>query len=825
MMRHTRLTHLAIYGFYLLVAAIITYPLIAHFSTEFAGFINGDAYEMAHHIWWFKYAIQTHQPLFFQPLLAYPNGLEGVTLWADPLQFFPAWLFAFVMPLASAANLADLLTLALNGWAMFYLARYLVKLAFLPVALKAKETLEHNRAVLPSPRLRGRGVGGEGSIIAPALLAGLVFMLYPTMQGHLGAGHGGLLVQWPVPLYAYALLRLRERGGLRGLLLVSIFFFLSATGHSLQVIYVLMPITAVYGLLLIAQRDWIALRRAIIGVLIGGLALGLFLLPVLRATIGTSAYTDAGGNVAYSDDLLSIVTPSFFHPLFSRLDYTHRVLGVNLNEGVAYIGIIAALLSLIAVWKVKAARWWLGLALVAWVLALGPLLKILDQPVTYTVDGYISYVTLPYALIANLPLINLERTPGRFGFALALAVAALAGCGAAYLWDRVRVSRAIKAAGLAILMLLIGFEYQVFWPLPTTPAIIPQPIADLAQDNSVRAIFDIPWENFNVEREELYLQTGHQRPLIAGHVTRGTPVSPAKLTLLESTLDPALLKSVGADVVILHRTEVSDGALEALAKQQLGKPIYENDLYAVFRTPSSDATPAFTSQATTVTSLTDQADSYVYAPQDGWVTFQVDLSGDKRQVSVLLDGQIAQRVTVDGTASINLPLPVNANAFQTISLALDPACPAHFDPALECRAVALSNVKISYNAAPAVPATAFDHGVTLARMNFPTTASAGQPLNVWLWWQFAQPRDQNDIRFVHVTDASGKLVAQQDNPLGAIDAGEARADAVSIALPADLPPGTYTISVGWYTYPEIANFKLLSSGAGALTLGTVEIGS
>ncbi|HVU09646.1 MAG TPA: hypothetical protein VHD90_00155 [Phototrophicaceae bacterium] len=820
-MRRSLIPQLAIYGFYLLVAVIITYPLIAHLSTEFVGFINGDGYEMAHHIWWFKYAIQTQQPLFFQPLSAYPNGLDGITLWSDPLQFFPAWLFAFVMPLASAANLADLLTLALNGWAMFYLARYLINSqSTIPVGAQRTAPLQADSSTRagfkPAPTNRA---------ITPALLAGLVFMLYPTMQGHLGAGHGGLIVQWPVPLYVYALLRLRERGGLRGILLASIFFFLSATGHSLQVIYVLMPITIVYGLLLIGQRDWIALRRAVIGVLIGAIVLGLFLLPVLRATIGTSAYTDAGGNVAYSDDLLSIVTPSFFNPLFSHLDFTRRVLGVNLNEGVAYIGIITAILSLIAVWKVKAARWWLALALVAWVLALGPLLKIFDQPVTYSVDGYVSYVTLPYALIANLPLINLERTPGRFGFALALALAALAGYGAAYLWAHVRASRAIKMTGLAILMLLIAFEYQVFWPLPTTPAIIPQPIADLSQDHSVRAIFDIPWENFNVEREELYLQTGHQRPLIAGHVTRGTPVSPAKLTLLESTLDPALLKSVGADVVILHRTEVSDGTLEALAKKQLGKPVYEDDLYAVFRTPATEAAPAFIAQSTTVTSLTDQADSYVYAPQDGWVTFQADLSGSQRSVDVLLDGQIAQRLTVDGTTSINLPLPVSADAFQTISLALDPACPAHFDPALECRSLAISNVKISYSAAPAVPSTAFEHGVTLARANLPATASAGQPLNVWLWWQFAQPLDQNDIRFVHVTDASGKLIAQQDNPLGSIKADEARADAVSVVLPADLPPGTYTVSAGWYTYPDITNFKVLSSGAGTLTLGTIEVGS
>ena len=199
-----------------------------------------------------------------------------------------------------------------------------------------------------------------------------------------------------------------------------------------------MPLTLVYGLWLIARREWVALRRAVIAAGIGAVCLMAFLIPVFQATVGTAAYSDEGGSVRYSADLLAIFTPSFRHPLFDRLDYTRQVLGVNIDEGAAYVGMIAAVLGLIAVWKVRAARWWLILALVAWVLALGPLLKIFDQPVSFTIDGFTSYITLPFALIANLPLISLARTPGRFDFVLALAVAVMAGYGAAWLWDRVR---------------------------------------------------------------------------------------------------------------------------------------------------------------------------------------------------------------------------------------------------------------------------------------------------------------------------------------------------------------------------------------------------
>src|SRR5664279_3031209 len=145
-MRRSWVLHLAVCGFYLLIAVIVTYPLIAQLSTAFVGFVYGDAYETAQHLWWIRHALQTGQPVFYQSMLGYPNGIDGVTLWANPLQFFPAWLFAFVMPLASAANVQILLTLALNGWAMFYLMRYLI-----------------GTNLPSSPRLRGRGAGGEGA--------------------------------------------------------------------------------------------------------------------------------------------------------------------------------------------------------------------------------------------------------------------------------------------------------------------------------------------------------------------------------------------------------------------------------------------------------------------------------------------------------------------------------------------------------------------------------------------------------------------------------------------------------------------------------------
>jgi hypothetical protein len=80
-----------------------------------------------------------------------------------------------------------------------------------------------------------------------------------------------------------------------------------------------------------------------------------------------------------------------------------------------------------------------------------------------------------------------------------------------------------------------------------------------------------------------------------------------------------------------------------------------------------------------------------------------------------------------------------------------------------------------------------------------------QPFTVTLQWQAFAPTPGNDSVFVHLLDASGQVVAQHDGPpdggnfptshwggLAVFD------DAHTLAIPADLAPGHYTLVVGIY---------------------------
>ena len=812
--------HLAAFALYLLAAVAITWPLVTALDSRLLGHPFGDAAEYTRHIWWIKHALQTGQPVVFQPYLGWPDGLPGAWLWAVPLQSFPAWLLAFVLPLPAAFNLQALLTLALNGWAVFALVRHLT----------------------------GRA--------APALLAGLIFMAYPAAQGQLAAAHIGLLALWPVPLYVYALERARDNR--RWVIAAGALFTVSLWGSALTLVYVTGPVTL---LLWRARRDRAALISALAAAALGGLFALPFLLPYALELRSVPPWLPGeGGAVTFSADLFGLATPLFYHPLFANLDYSRRVLGVDPFERVAYAGVIAVGLAAVGALRWHAARGWLLLALIAWTLSLGPLLKVGGAPLLLDVGGLRTHIVLPWALIGELPLLNLTRTPARFNLLIGLALAIMAGYGAAALWrpwmyrrglaasaylsprrglihqtstsslDSSPLSRRgggkplsfgegfwVRSVAFLIIGALILFEYQSFWPLPSVDAAIPAAVAALRGRDDVRAVFDVPWEHLLAAKDGLYLQTAHHRPLIAGQVARRTPVNPALLAVLQGALDPALLDAAQVDAIILHR-EWDEGRLEPLLRARLGAPVYEDARLALFEPPAPDGPPGFAAVYDAQAAFTYFYDAHFHAPTPGWVTLRALLHPDGRALSARLDFSAAlyPLAVADSRHEMTAPFYIAAPGYHTLRLETSTPCPVPLDP-LACRTVRLEGLALDYAPAQAAPAM-FARGVTLTAAR---AAAAPGGVDVWLNWTFAAPLTDSDRRFVHVIGADGQIAAQDDA------APPPEANAWAEAQRFGLPPGDYRVYAGWYSLPDGERFGALAGGEGAendaLLVGAVTV--
>ena len=793
--------HLMIIGGYLLVALVITWPALTTLSTHFIGSETGDSYEMARHIWWFGYALQQGEPLLYQTYLGYPAGISGTVFTTVPLQYLPAALFALLMPLPLAYNLHVLLWMALNGWSMVILMRYL---------------LADDRAWLP------------------ALLSGLIFMAHPIFQGHLHEGHGGLMVMWPVPLYVWALLHLiraRTHGaGLRWLAASVGFFYLSTTGHILQAVYVLLPLTGVVWLVQVWRRDWQAVGRLMGMGLLAALLSLVMVWPALSESLAERAYTETGGYVTYSADALALVSPSFFHPLFNALlSYPRDVLGTNLGEGAAYLGLVAGGLALTGLFAFQKARQWLLVGGVAWVLSLGPLLKVLNQPLQIRIGEYSTYIPLPFALLQQIPGFNLARTPGRFTFTLALALAILAGFGAAYML-RKRPGR-IKYAIAGLLSVLILFEYQFFWPMPTLPGAVPQAVTEIRTRDDVQAVFNVPHQHLLAAKDALYLQTAHHTPLIAGQITRQTPVNPAKLALLQQTLNPALLQSAGVGIVIHHRQHTVSEApnLAERLDAQFGAPFFQNEQLALYNVPETTTPPPdILLSLLHAAGRTQQGVSVpLYVARPGWYQADVTLTEARPTLHLRLNDRLLNtyqpqiHTETDTAITIEQPLYITDSGYQSLQLTLDPPCPTTITPPLTCQGMTY-DMTLSEAAGEGVPGTAFADGIVLRAAQI---AQNNAQVNIRLAWAFEQPRSETDVRFVHLINAEGELVAQEDTAPGHLAAGATRTEQVTFSTEG-LSAGVYRLRVGWYAYhpadETFTNYAAVS-GEAAVILGEVQI--
>ena len=95
----------------------------------------------------------------------------------------------------------------------------------------------------------------------------------------------------------------------------------------------------------------------------------------------------------------------------------------------------------------------------------------------------------------------------------------------------------------------------------------------------------------------------------------------------------------------------------------------------------------------------------------------------------------------------------------------------------------------------------------------------GSTLTLTLWWASqAASLDERSV-LVHLLDQGGAIVTQADGPpvQGARPTSQWRAgdvviDSHQIALPADLPPGNYTLALGMYRWPSLDRLPLSKGG-------------
>jgi hypothetical protein len=587
------------------------------------------------------------------------------------------------------------------------------------------------------------------------------------------------------------------------------------------------------------------LRRSVLVQLTGLYALGALICLPFFAPLAVeltrpvrSADLDESGWIRYSADLLAFISPSPFTPWGARLapPYARTVLGTNTTEGTAYPGIVTLLVCIIgaAFLRRNAARRsiseardplrivrpWFFIMLGTMLFSLGPVLKWLDQPVIYRLgDELQTNVTLPYALFQMLPFIDGTRTPGRFNLLAGLALgvtAAVILTRLLSLWERTG-RRQMRLSGPLIFGLIAAMliDSQLFFPAPTTPAVLPPFFESLASRTDIRAVFDVPWADNLAAKEATYLQTAHHKPLIAGHVVRTTPVDPAKLTMIEAAAlgtmsDPAItleqarafLRDQGVDLIIAHLVALQPAQVAAL-EARFGPSVYQDAQYRVYDVPqtAASAPPLLATDSATGRAM--------YLAQAGLVA----LTGLGPAQTVTLDGRPFFAPTDAERVEVWLPA-----GFHGIGGAL----PARIGPP-------------SATGEPPtrwVGATNFEGRITSRGVSATRSGAPPESLRVTLTWRAEADWSADsvaDLRiFIHLLDSTGTLVAQADPTVqGPWRAGQILATTATVPL-RGVGPGSYTLSTGWYRFSTKARLLIQpdpgADGPGSGTLDRIQLG-
>ncbi|GAB4547638.1 MAG: hypothetical protein OHK0023_09350 [Anaerolineae bacterium] len=840
---------IAVYGAAIL---LITAPDSLNFSRRILGAGYGDSFEPMRLAWWFNYAFRNGLNPFQQSLLAYPEGFFSATQWAQPLIYVPTALLGFILDPTAAFNVWLLIVMVLNGMSLYWFCRELL------------------RDVPQWPRTLA------------SLIGGLVFMAFPTMQGQLSSGQINPLSLYGIPIALIAALRILDgRSSRREIWLGGLALWITGLGNYIFAVFVVLPI-ALFGV-----AWWLATRQKLTRrmlaqllamCLLSALLLTPFYAPLLAESLsGAFAGLREGGSMRYSTDLLAFAAPSPFTTFGKTLDYSHAAVGSNATEGAAYLGVVTlALVGVALITRQKRASLWLVIAFGCGVFSLGPILKVNGMPLQVSLSGVETYLPLPWALLQELPVINISRTPGRFNLITGMMLGILASLGASVILPRLR-RKSLQVVISVVACLLMVAEYQLFAPFPTHPAAIPKYFYDLAQRADLRAVLEVPASDLLAQKFALHHQMAHHKPLVLGHVWRRTPVDPAKAEILSAAalgkafnlmdgapLTPrmvrALLHSAGADVIVYHFYVLDRAKITAYAESIFGPPIHTDQDRAIFEVREADSSdlqgvlPAAYAESgwwhgSQAHWIQGDAALSLYAPSGFQGGLKVAAAGwiAPRNVHLLSDGQIAaaKSIAPEGKTQFMAWLKLNAG-YHTLTFTtpedciIAPRCALPTEKDSEaCRAPeSVESVCVAVTVMPvSAEAIVFEdasrllaRGLSLAAYQMPDAAQAGETVRVITAWQATQPLAGDYHLFVHLIAPDGTLAAQDDFvpargafPTSNWAENQRWIEAAYLNLPQNLPEGAYQVYVGWYSYPDGTRLAVLDNGRGAAD-GLVHLG-
>ncbi len=497
---------------YVLLAIVLTYPLILNFATHVAGDGSDDP-ALAWNLWWVPYSIfHLGASPIYTDYMFYPIGLNLAFYTLTYLNAFLAIPIQFAFNLVVAANVNLLFSFAVGGFGAYLLVKWLIRDWRLEI--------------------------GDSAVDLAAFVAGALYAFSANKMLYASLGQFNIASSQWIPFYVFFLLKLTDtrtsplapRTALRfGFLLGLFLLFQSLSEFIFASFLIIFTILYLIYRLLATRLKLITDYRLLITFLVAALTFVIPMLPILAAMIqdmlteGDFIQRGLGFADVFSNDVLGFFVPSHLHPIFGALETQFHFAYTNF----AYLGFAALLLAVIALWKVPQARVWGLFGAIFVLLTLGP-----DLNVNGTA---ISAPYLPFNLLLEIPFIKGNRYPSRWSVMVTLALAVMVGYGVAWILRKLGSRRNavgrnfLLPSAFCLLLTLMLFEHLSI-PLPTSNFQIPAVYQTIAQDQGDFTVLELPlaWRNGfrmtgTLDAEmmfEQWYQTAQRHPILGGNTSR-----------------------------------------------------------------------------------------------------------------------------------------------------------------------------------------------------------------------------------------------------------------------------------------------------------------